>query len=146
MENRFSEIVKNKTSEELLEMVYQFHVWDNLMLVEVEKELSQRQLLPNDIKILKQELIVAEQEKLAKGKEASLAGQIFGWLGVLGLVGLVIGYNYAFSKNKSKYTGEVFYKYDEASRQNGSYIFYTSLSIFILYFFYKVITMNGGSI
>ena len=146
MENKFQSIVKEKPNEELLVMVYQFDQWDSEMLIAVEEELKLRQILPDDIVKHKQEIIDNELSELSKGKEASLAGQIFGWLGVLGVLGLIIGYNYAFSKTKSKYTGEKFYKYDESSRDNGTYIFYTSLIAFILYFFYKLITLEGYSI
>ena len=145
MVNKFQPIVKEKSNEELLTMVYQFDQWDTEMLKAIEGELQNRQILPHDIQVRKQELIDEEFKELSKGKEASCAGQLFGWLGVLGLLGLIIGYNYAYSKSTSKYTGEEYYKYDESSRENGSYIFYTSLTVLILYFLYKIITLSGST-
>ena len=146
MENKFQTIVKEKSNEELLTMVYQFDEWDSEMLKAVELELQTRELLPDDITQRKKESIDKELEELTKGKEAGLAGQIFGWLGVLGIIGLIIGYNYAFSKSKSKYTGKEFYKYDEPSRENGRYIFYTSLIVFIIFFLYKLLTFRGNAL
>lgn len=144
MENKFQPIVKEKPDAELLTMVYQFDQWDTEMLRAVEGELQNRQILPEDIKIRKKEIIDKELADLAKGKDASLLGQIFGWLGVLGILGIIIGYNYAFSRTKSKYTGKEFYKYDAPSRENGTYIFYTSLAVFVLYFLYKLVTLRGN--
>ncbi|MBC7510700.1 MAG: hypothetical protein H7320_18430 [Ferruginibacter sp.] len=58
----------------------------------------------------------------SKGKQPRLQDKFFGWLGVPGFIGLIIGYNYAFSKTKSKYTGKRYYTYDEPSRDNGTFI------------------------
>ena len=96
--NPFIDTVKKKTNEELLTMVYQFEEWNADMLQAVEKELLERNILPDDIAIRKQEIIDKETTDLEQGKAASLTEQIFGWLGVLGFIGLFIGYNYAFSK------------------------------------------------
>jgi hypothetical protein len=144
MENNFTNTAKEKSNDELLAMVYQFAEWSPDMLQAVEKELIERQLLPSDVALRRQEIIDRDTLSLEQGKQASLMGQIFGWLGVLGLIGLVIGYNYAFSKIRSKYTGKTYYKYDRPSRDNGSYIFYISLTVFILYSFYKVATLRGN--
>ena len=144
MENRFGHIAKEKTNEELLTMVYQFEQWDIGMLQAIEDELQNRQILPDDIPERKQQIIDEYTADLEQGKKASLPGQIFGWLGVLGFLGLAIGYNYAYTKSKSKYTGKKYYKYDEDSRDNGTYIFYISLAIFILYFLYKLATLRGN--
>lgn len=138
MNNTYLATVEHKTDEELLTMVYQFDEWNPDMLEAVEKELLRREMLPDDIATRKQEIIDSEAFYLEQGRPASLAGQIFGWLGVLGFIGLIIGYNYAFAKSKSKYTGKKYFKYDEASRENGNYIFYISLSVFIIYFLYKL--------
>lgn len=146
MSNRFRQIVSEKSNEELLVMVYEFADWDAEMLSAVEAELKNRQLLPEDIATRKQELVEAEDAALLKGSEASLAGQIFGWLGVLGILGLIIGYHYAFSKVRSKYTQKVYDKYDADSRENGSYIFYTALTVFILTIVYTVLKFSGSMI
>jgi hypothetical protein len=145
MENSFTNIVKEKSSQELLTMVYQFSEWNADMLQAVQEELLERELLPEDVAIRRKEIVDNDTSNLEQGKAASLSGQIFGWLGVLGLIGLIIGYNYAFSKTKSKYTSKEYYTYDEASRDNGSYIFYTSLTIAIIYLIYKLATLTGNS-
>jgi hypothetical protein len=142
MENKFETIVKEKSDAVLMEMVYEFERWDGEMLEAVEIELGKRDLLPADVKERRQFVVDKEDEILAKGKEASLAGQIFGWLGCLGLFGLIIGYNYAYSKARSRYTRKVYFKYDEPSRENGSYIFYTACTAFSLYLLYKLVTLT----
>ncbi len=142
MENKFLSIVKEKTDAVLIAMVYEFDKWDSEMLEAVETELAGRGLMPDDVKERRQNLVEQEHELLAKGREASLAGQIFGWLGCLGFFGLIIGYNYAFSKTRSRYTRKAYYKYDETSRENGSYIFYTACTAFTLYLLYKIVTLT----
>lgn len=145
MENSFTNIVKEKSSQELLTMVYQFSEWNADMLQVVQEELLERELLPEDVAIRRKEIVDNDTSNLEQGKAASLSGQIFGSLGVLGLIGLIIGHNYAFSKTKSKYTAKEYYTYDEASRDNGSYIFYTSLTTAIIYLIYKLATLTGNS-
>lgn len=146
MSNRFQQVVSEKTNEELLEMVYQFADWDAEMLIAVEDELKSRQLLPDDLAKRKQQLIDEEDAALSKGKEASLAGHIFGWIGILGIIGLLIGYHYSFSKVRSKYTQKVYYKYDADSRDNGSPIFYIALLVFIGTIVYTIIKVTGAMI
>ncbi len=142
MSDQFKETVKLKSNDELLQMVYEFDEWNPQMLIAVETELSERKLLPDDIAIRKQQAIIEEDEFLSKGKEASLGGQIIGWVLVLGLIGLYIGYNYAYAKVRSKYTGKRYFEYDEPSREVGSYIFYTSIVAFVLGFMYVIVTYN----
>ena len=142
MSDQFKATVQLKSNDELLKMVYEFDEWSPEMLIAVETELSERKLLPDDISNRKQQAITEEEELLTKGKEASLGGQIFGWIFVLGLIGLYIGYNYAYAKVRSKYTGKKYFEYDEASREVGSYIFYTSMAAFILGFMYVIVTFN----
>lgn len=143
MANRFQQAVSEKSDEELLEMVYQFADWDTEMLAAVEAELESRKLLPDDISIRKQELIEEEDAVLSKGREASFAGQLFGWIGILGIIGLIIGYHYSFTKVRSKYTQKVYYKYDADSRDNGSYIFYVALLVFIASIVYTIFRIVG---
>ncbi len=129
MNDTFQSIVKDKPDEELLLMVYQFDQWDVAMLHSVEVELKRRNILPANIEERRQQIIKEEDERLSKGTAASIGGQIFGWLGVAGLFGLIIGYNYSFSKVYSIYTRKKYYRYDEDSRDNGRYIFYTSVIV-----------------
>ena len=142
MNDQFKETVHLKSNDELLKMVYEFDEWSPEMLLTVEAELSDRKLLPEDIGARKQQAITEEEKLLGKGTEASLGGQIFGWIFVLGLIGLYIGYNYAYAKVRSKYTGKKYFEYDEASREVGSYIFYTSIVAFVLGFMYVIVTYN----
>ena len=142
MSNQFKETLQHKSNDELLKMVYEFDEWSPDMLTAIEAELGERKMLPEDISIRKQEAINEEDELLSKGTAASLGGQVFGWVFVLGLLGLYIGCNYAYSKVRSKYTGKKYFEYDEPSREVGSYIFYTSIAAFILGFMYVVITLN----
>jgi len=142
----FTEAVQGKSSDELLKMVYQFDQWSPSMLSTVESELLNRGILPTDIEQRKQKLIDAEAKILSKGKDASLTGQIIGWLTVFGLIGMMLGYNYAYSKVKSKYSEKSYFKYNEVSRKNGSYLFYTSLILSALTIFFYILKQGGANI
>jgi hypothetical protein len=135
----FQEIVKNKSNEELLTMVYQFDKWSPEMLAVVEQELTQRNILPTDINARKQQLMAEEEARLSAGKEASLAGQVVGWLFVFGVLGIAIGYDYAFSKIKSKYSPKTYFKYNEGSRKTGRVLFYASIFISIVFLLARII-------
>jgi hypothetical protein len=58
-----------------------------------------------------------------------IAGFIFGFLG--GLVGLLIGY--VLWKGTNIVDGEKKFKYDEASRKKGMYIFVLSIVMIVIY-------------
>jgi hypothetical protein len=122
-------------------MVYAFDEWSEAMLLAVETELGKRNLLPADVAQKRQERITNEDIQLQEGKDANGFGIVIGWICVLGLVGLFLGYHYAFSKTRSKYTGKQYFKYNETTRKNGSYIFYSSITVFILAVFYKIVTL-----
>ena len=134
----FLETIKDKPDNELLDMVYDFHSWNPEMLSAVEQELSNRNILPSDIKEKKEILTTQEDIELTKGKQAGLLGQAVGWLTVFGLLGIFMGYNYAYSKERSKYTNKIYFKYNEASRQNGRYLFFTAIVMSSLALFYKL--------
>src|SRR5436309_13966321 len=106
----FIQAVKDKTDNELLSVVYEFDKWSTDMLNAVEQELTNRNKLSLDIGIKKQKLIEEEKLVLTNGREASLFGQIIGWLTIFGFGGIFIGYNYAYGKVRSKYTNEEYFK------------------------------------
>jgi hypothetical protein len=139
--NDFTSVVQDKTDDELLKMVYAFDEWSEEMLQAVETELAKRNLLPADVAEKRQERIVNEDIQLQHGKDGNGFGMVIGWICVLGLVGLFLGYHYAFSKTRSKYTGKLYFKYDAVTRKNGSYIFYASITVFVLAMFYKIATL-----
>lgn len=137
----FTDVVESKTDEELLIMVYEVDKWGPEMLNAVELELSNRDKLPQDIQVTRQQLIDQERLLLEKGKEASLFGQLLGWLTVFGIGGIFIGYNYAFAKRKSKYTADTYYEYNETARRNGKNMFFLSVLLSSLLIAYKFLTV-----
>ena len=140
--NKFIEIANEKSDNDLLSIVYEFDQWSPEMLEAVESELSKREILPTDINTRRQELIEIEDMELSKGKEASVLWLIVGWLTVFGFLGIYIGYNFSYSKIKSKYTNISYFEYNEKSREYGSYLFNTSLLCLLLGIIYTVIKIN----
>jgi hypothetical protein len=135
----FNEVSRSKSDRELLKMIYELDQWSPEMLTAVEKELVRRNILPDDIGEHRQKMIENEDRELSKGKDASLVGIIVGWLTILGLVGIIVGYNYAFSKVRSRYSGKEYFKYSKESRKDGEYIFYTAIIIVTLTIGYQLI-------
>ena len=74
--NPFSDVVKQKSNDELLQMVYEFDEWSPEMLGAVEIELHERDLLPTDISSRRKKMIDEEEERLKEGKEASMLGLV----------------------------------------------------------------------
>lgn len=129
--------IREKSNAELLKMAYQFDQWSLEMLAKVEKELSERNILPDDLSARRQQLIDAEEARLVKGKQAGLFGHIIGWAAVFGFLGIFIGYHYAFSKSRSKYSGKQHFTYNESSRKAGSYLFYAAICISAVVLLYR---------
>lgn len=138
MENIYPEIVKNKSDEELLAMVYQDRQWETDILIEAEAELQRRGILPEEIKLRKTALIEREDAILSEGRESDWAGRLLGWVGIFGVLGIIIGYHHTFAKVMSKYTGKEYFKYNEQSRENGRYTFYIAVILHTLWFLNKL--------
>jgi hypothetical protein len=138
MDKYYEDLIAQQPDEVLLTMVYQFDRWDTETLRAVEAELEYRNILPIDIALIKNELIYKEDKILSIGKEATFPQQFLGWIGIVGFLGLIIGYNLAFAKNISKYTGKEYFKYDDETRENGRYMYYISLTIIIVFALYKL--------
>jgi hypothetical protein len=80
---------------------------------------------------------------MEEAKQASNRGIIVGWLTCLGLLGIFIGYHYAFSKTRSKYSTKVYFQYNEQSRKTGKAIFYVSVLLVTLEIIYSLLRNNG---
>ncbi len=138
MSNYYIESVTQQSDEELLKLVYQVEQLDKEMLDAVETELAVRNLLPEDLIIVKQSFIDKENLQLSEGKAATFPQQFLGWIGVVGILGLIIGYELAFAKTKSRYSDKEYFKYDETSRESGRYMYYISITIIIAFCLYKI--------
>lgn len=137
MEDNLAVSLIHYSDKELIKIVYEFYAWDEEMLIAVQNELTLRGKLPHDIIYKKYNEILKEDALLSKGKEASFSQQFLGWIGILGVLGIIIGYELYFSKTKSHFTAKEYFKYNEDSRESGRYMFYISLAIIIGFFIYK---------
>jgi hypothetical protein len=71
---------------------------------------------------------------------------VVGWLSCFGLLGIFIGYNYAFSKTRSKYGAEAFFAYNERSRKNGTILFYSSILLSSMAIIYRLMAAGGMAV
>ncbi len=131
--------IASYSNDELLDIVYHPDNWDIPMMRAAENMLIKRESLPEDIQKRRTDDILAEEEKLAHGKSATANGLLLAWIGVFGVLGLIIGYNYAFSKTSSLYTGKKFHNYNEETRETGRLIFIASLTTHTIFILYKFI-------
>ena len=137
MEDNLAATLIYYSDNELIKMVYEFYDWNEDMLSAVQQELTLRGKLPDDIIYRKHNEITKEDALLSEGKEASFSLLFIGWIGIVGVLGIIIGYELYFSKAKSVLTTKEYFKYDEDSRENGRYMFYISLAIITGFLLYK---------
>jgi hypothetical protein len=142
----YSQVVKQKSDDELIQMVYAFKEWNPEMIQAVESELSNRKKLPNDILEKREILIQREDAKLLEGKKAGIFGKVIGFLTIFGLMGIMIGYHYAFSKVKGIYTDKEYFQYDDSSRKIGRILFYGGLVASSLFIILKILENDGVNI
>jgi hypothetical protein len=139
--NDFRTAVQQKTDDELLKMINDFDSWNNEMILAVEEELTKRNVSYENVTKRKQERIANEDAALQQGIDNTGFPIVIAWIFAAGLIGLLLGYHYAFSKTKSKYTDKVYYKYDEKTRKSGSNICYTAFAIIAIVLLYKIVTL-----
>jgi hypothetical protein len=127
--DQLKESIKNKSDQELDQMLFEMDLWNQEVLLEVECELKKRNRFPVDYAERLNILIEAEDKDLSAGRPASLLGQIIACITVFGLAGIYFGWSYNYSKVNSKYTGKEYYKYNPKTREFGNYIFVISIII-----------------
>jgi hypothetical protein len=137
-ENDFAQQAAQFSDKQLLRIVYEFAEWDEEMQTAVQHELSMRNLLPDDVAARKAQVIERDDAILSEGKAATFPQMFLGWIGILGLLGLIIGYQLAFAKVTSVYTGKEYFKYDDDSRENGKFMFYITITLAGLWILYKL--------
>lgn len=138
MNSDFQQQAAQFSDRQLLAIVYQFVEWDAEMLKAVEEELQNRNLLPEDVVEKKQAAFDREDNLLSEGKEASFSQLFLGWICILGLLGIFIGYHLAFAKVTGILSGKRYYKYNDESRENGKFMFYIAVSLAGVWVLYKL--------
>jgi hypothetical protein len=137
-ENDFAQQAAQFSDKQLLRIVYEFAEWDEEMQTAVQHELATRNLLPDDVAVRKALVIEKDDATLSEGKEATFSQLLLGWIGIFGLLGIIIGYQLAFAKVNSIYTGKEYFKYDDDSRENGKFMFYITITLAGLWVLYKL--------
>lgn len=131
-------LMNEHTDKELFSIMYRSATGDPEMTAAAEEELRSRNIFTDEIAVRRQVLIEEEDDILSEGFEATVPQYIFGWLGIFGVLGLIIGYDLYFSKKISVYTGKAYPEYDEASRESGRLIFFISVITHSLFILYKI--------
>lgn len=137
-DNDYAQQAAQFSDKQLLRIVYEFAEWDEEMQAAVQHELAMRELLPEDVAVRKEQVLKKDDAILSEGKEATFSQLALGWIGIFGLLGIIIGYHLAFAKIKSVYTGKEYFKYDDDSRENGKFMFYITITLAGLWVFYKL--------
>ncbi|MEJ7611287.1 MAG: hypothetical protein WKF88_08935 [Ferruginibacter sp.] len=132
-------LMSEYTDRELFGIMYRSATGDPEITTAAEEELRNRNMFTDEIAERRQVLIDEEEDILSEGTAATVPQQVFGWLGIFGILGLIIGHDLYFSKRKSVYTGKEYPEYDEASRESGRMIFFISVVTHSLFFLFKFV-------
>ena len=132
MDFNFPAQVKSKSIEELQAIYCDGHLYQPEMVSAAMAELNARGVDMADL-ILQKGIFDDEQETMfAQGKSGSalyiLISFVFAVMG--GVIGIVAGYIYGYSKTTS-FTGNRYYVYDKQTREFGMIIFWLGVIVLV---------------
>ena len=138
----FNALVKSKPTDELLEMLRDAHQFQPDMIIAVTDELNARNVDTTELMAKRTALYEENETLLSSGKEGNSLYLVICFIASIlgGLLGIIGGYIYSFSKTTSL-AGNRYYVYDKATRQWGRIIFWVGISCFLLAIMIEV----GGS-
>lgn len=132
----FTAQIKQKTDKELTEIFINAKDYNPDFVKLAEQELQNRNINLDTSKQIKEQVEQLDKIQLEHGKAGSPLYIFFCFVLALlgGLIAIYAGYIYSQSKIKST-EGEVFYVYDEQTRQLGRIMMWLGAAIFLFYLF-----------
>ena len=119
----FETIVEQKTDKELVDIYIKSHDYQDDFIKIVEKELIKRKIPIASIKQVKEEADAISDNKLQLGAQGNPFYIALCFLAALlgGVISIVAGYIYAFSKRKNL-QGNAYYYYNDQTRKYGEWM------------------------
>ena len=119
----FETIVEQKTDKELVDIYIKSHDYQDDFIKIVEKELIKRKIPIASIKQVKEEADAISDNKLQLGEQGNPFYIALCFLAALlgGVISIVAGYIYAFSKRKNL-QGNAYFYYNDQTRKYGKWM------------------------
>jgi hypothetical protein len=118
--NNFETLIKKKTNNELSDIYIKNSGYQEEFMKLVEIELISRNIPIDSLMKFREEQGFIDDSKLELGEQGSQFWIAAGFIGAIfgGIWSMFAGYNYAYSKHKSK-SGEEFFVYNYSTRKYG---------------------------
>ena len=124
MKNNFESQVEEKTDDELVELFLNASDYQSDFIKQVEAQIVKRNIPLNSLKSIKEQKDSLEENKIEIGKQGSQFWLVFYLMGSLftyGILGIVGGYQYTYSKHTNT-DGDEFFVYNDSTRKYGKWI------------------------
>lgn len=128
--NDFETIIKAKSDEELTDIFINPSDYQIEFIELVQQELVNRKIPIEALLKLQKEQSKIDDEVLEMGEQGSQFWIVFAFIASIfwGIYGIFAGYNYAYSKRKTK-NGKEYYVYNESTRKYGKWMLIVSSTI-----------------
>jgi hypothetical protein len=132
MNTDFSEHVKIKTDQELIDIYLNAEDYQEDFVKAAVEELEKRNVNINNIRSEKQAKQKITQEQYAKGRKGNELYIVICFVSAFlgGIIGIVGGYVYSQSKHSDEF-GTKYYVYDKATRDKGKIMMVIGLFVFV---------------
>jgi len=136
----FEEVVKSKTNEELVDIYVNAADYQPEFLALAEAEVVKRNIPLESLKSIREQKESIDERILEIGEQGNVFWILLGFLASLagGAVGIIVGYNFAYSKRENLKGEEIFY-YNETTRKYGRWMLTFGCLILSLSFLGRVI-------
>ncbi len=140
MSELFENKVIEKTDQELSDIFLKAKEYQPEYIALVEQEMINRKM-PNYelLKSRKQKIEEKENEEIEYGRDGQPIWIALYFISALlgGIIGIIAGYNYAFSERENS-KGEKYYKFTKETRNMGMMMFFLGLLVLIIAIYIKV--------
>jgi hypothetical protein len=134
--NAFKTIVEQKTDKELFDIYIKSQDYQPEFIKVVEKELAKRNIPLDSVKKIKEEADTISNNKIKLGVQGNTFYIALCFLSAIlgGVISIVAGYIYAFSKRENL-EGVACYYYNEQTRKYGKWMLLIGVIMLLVYVF-----------
>ena len=132
--NKFKDQVEQKTDKELMDIFIKSQDYQEEFVLVVEEELKKRNVSLDSIKQIKSKADEISNKKIEEGVQGNTFWIAIYFLSAIlgGIISIVAGYIYAYSKRKN-IEGEAYYYYNEQTRKYGKLMLIVGIIMFIVW-------------
>lgn len=132
--NKFESIVKQKTTEELVDIIINSHDYQADFIKNVKIELEERNMPLDSINQIKEKASKISDRNIEQGEQGNVLYIALCYFAALlgGIISIIAGYIYAFSKRKDLKGVSHFY-YNKQTRKHGKWMLVTGCIMFFIW-------------